>query len=36
LLRRVYQRTGSIWPAVLIHWLVVVVWKTFFGGLMWW
>ena len=25
-------RTGSIWPAVLLHWAVVVVWKTWLGG----
>lgn len=22
-----YHRTGSIWPAVVMHWLVVLVWK---------
>lgn len=22
-----YHRTGSIWPAVLMHWVVVLVWK---------
>ncbi|MFI4975457.1 MAG: type II CAAX prenyl endopeptidase Rce1 family protein [Caulobacterales bacterium] len=25
-------RTSSIWPAVALHWLVVVVWQTFLGG----
>ena len=25
-------RTGSIWPAVLLHWAVVVIWKTWLGG----
>lgn len=25
-------RTGSIWPAVLLHWAVVVAWKTWLGG----
>ena len=25
-------RTGSIWPAVLLHWTAVVVWKTWLGG----
>ncbi len=25
-------RTGSIWPAVILHWAVVVVWKTWLGG----
>ena len=22
-----YRRSGSIWPAVMIHWLTVVAWK---------
>ena len=25
-------RTGSLWPAVLLHWLVVLVWQTWLGG----
>lgn len=25
-------RTGSIWPAVFLHWAAVVVWKTWLGG----
>lgn len=25
-------KTCSIWPPVIFHWLVVVGWKTFFGG----
>lgn len=25
-------RTGSIWPAVILHWLLVVIWKTWLGG----
>mgnify|MGYP001549942058 CR=1 FL=1 len=25
-------RSKSLWPAVLVHWLVVVSWKGFFGG----
>ena len=25
-------RTGSIWPAVLLHWAAVVAWKTWLGG----
>jgi predicted Abi (CAAX) family protease len=25
-------RTGSIWPAVVLHWVLVVVWKTWLGG----
>ncbi len=28
----VYLRTGSLWPAVLIHWGIVVIWKGFLGG----
>ena len=26
-------RTGSLWPAVALHWLEVVVWQTWLGGL---
>ena len=25
-------RTASLWPAVLLHWAVVVVWQTWLGG----
>ena len=25
-------KTGSIWPAVLLHWALVVVWQTWLGG----
>ena len=25
-------RTGSLWPAVALHWLVVVTWQTLLGG----
>jgi predicted Abi (CAAX) family protease len=25
-------RTASIWPAVALHWLVVVIWQTWLGG----
>jgi predicted Abi (CAAX) family protease len=25
-------RTGSLWPAVILHWLSVVVWQTWLGG----
>ena len=25
-------RTGSLWPPVAIHWLMVVVWQTWLGG----
>ena len=28
----VYLRTGSIWPAVLLHWLAVNVWIFVLGG----
>lgn len=24
--------TGSIWPAVVLHWALVVVWQTWLGG----
>lgn len=27
-----YWQSGSLWPPVLIHWLVVVVWLTLLGG----
>lgn len=26
-------RTGSLWPAVAVHWLAVTVWQTWLGGL---
>jgi predicted Abi (CAAX) family protease len=29
---RLYLRTGSIWPSVLLHWFVVVAWKALLGG----
>lgn len=29
---RLYLRTGSIWPSVLLHWSVVVAWKALLGG----
>lgn len=29
---RIYWRTGSIWPAVALHWLVVAVFKAFFSA----
>ncbi len=28
----VRRRTGSLWPAVLLHWTLVVVWQTWLGG----
>jgi predicted Abi (CAAX) family protease len=27
-----YLRTGSLWPPVLIHWSIVVIWKACLGG----
>ncbi|MCW3846739.1 CPBP family glutamic-type intramembrane protease [Sphingomonas sp. LB-2] len=29
---RLYRVTGSIWPGVAVHWLVVAGWKLLFGG----
>jgi predicted Abi (CAAX) family protease len=29
---RLYWRTGSIWPSVLLHWTVVVAWKALLDG----
>lgn len=29
----IYQRTGSIWPPVVIHWIVVIVWICLLGGM---
>jgi len=31
-LARLYARTGSIWPCVLLHWAAVVGWKALLGG----
>ena len=31
-LGRIYAATGSLWPCVLVHWLVVFAWKAFLGG----
>jgi predicted Abi (CAAX) family protease len=28
----VYQKSGSLWLAVFIHWVVVVIWLIFLGG----
>lgn len=25
-------KTGSLWPAVILHWALVVVWQTWLGG----
>jgi predicted Abi (CAAX) family protease len=27
-----YRRSGSIWPGVIVHWLVVAGWKLVFDG----
>jgi predicted Abi (CAAX) family protease len=29
---RIYAATRSLWPPVLVHWLVVFGWKVFLGG----
>ena len=26
------RQTGSLWPAVLLHWAMVVIWQTWWGG----
>ena len=31
-LARIYAATGSLWPCVLLHWLVVLGWKALLGG----
>lgn len=31
-LGRIYAATGSLWPCVAAHWLVVFGWKTLLGG----
>ncbi len=28
-----YYRSGSIWPSIVLHWLIVVAWLLVFGGL---
>jgi predicted Abi (CAAX) family protease len=28
-----YLRSGSIWCAIVLHWLIVVIWLLIFGGL---
>lgn len=28
----VYWRAGSLWPPIIIHWLVIVVWLLLLGG----
>ena len=32
LLTRLYVATRSLWPSIIVHWLVVVAWKLFLGG----
>jgi len=27
-----FVRSGSIWPSTIMHWIVVVAWKLWFGG----
>lgn len=29
---RLYAATGSLWPPVALHWLVVLTWKALLGG----
>lgn len=29
---RIYAATGSLWPPILVHWLVVLGWKLLLGG----
>lgn len=29
---RLYWKTASIWPCVILHWLVVIAWKALAGG----
>ena len=29
---RLYWRSGSIWSAIFVHWLVVIAWKALAGG----
>ena len=31
-LGRIYGATGSIWPCVVAHWLIVLGWKLLLGG----
>jgi len=31
-LGRLYLRTGSIWPCILLHWTAIMAWKAFFGA----
>lgn len=27
-----YRRTKSLWPCVAVHWVLVALWKSLFGG----
>ena len=29
---RLYERTGSVWPNMLLHWLPIALWKGLLGG----
>ena len=29
---RLYWKTASVWPCVILHWLVVIAWKALAGG----
>lgn len=29
----IYQRTGSIWPPIVIHWIAVMIWLCLLGGM---
>jgi uncharacterized protein len=31
-LARIYAATGSLWPCIAAHWLIVLSWKTLLGG----
>ena len=31
-LARLYVRTGSMWPCVVLHWIGIMAWKAFLGG----
>ena len=32
---RLYLRTGSLWPPVALHWIVIVAWKALGGASPW-
>jgi predicted Abi (CAAX) family protease len=31
-LGRIYVVTGSLWPCIFAHWLIVLGWKALLGG----